>query len=125
MSAIQARVIGLIVSAVVIFGSGVWLTSAGRPYAIALQTVHKLTALAAVIVSGVPVYQAMRIGVLPTAESIVAWVAAVLVIASFASGGAVSASDAEPTWVLWLHRVAPWFAGVLTAVSVYFTAGRA
>jgi len=78
MSAIQARVIWLIVSAVVIFGSGVWLTSAGRPYAIALQTVHKLTALTAVIVIGVTVYQAMRIGALSTAESIVVWVATVL-----------------------------------------------
>ena len=124
MSAIQLRAIGLILCAVVVFGTGGWLTSAGRPYGVALQTVHKLVALAAVIIIAVTVYEPMRIGAVSTGESIVIWVAGLLVIASFASGAVVSASDSAPFWVLRLHRVVPWFAGVLAAVGVYITAGR-
>ena len=124
MSAIQLRAIGLILCAAVVFGTGGWLTSAGRPYGVALQTVHKLVALAAVIVIAVTVYDPMRVGAVSAGESIVIWVAGLLVIASFASGAVVSASDSAPFWVLRLHRVAPWFAGVLAAVGVYITAGR-
>jgi hypothetical protein len=95
MSTTQLRVIGLLVATVVIFGSGVWFTRAGRPYGVALQTVHKLVALAGLFA-----------------------------VATFASGGVVSASETAPVWVLWLHRVAPWFGGVLAAASACFAIGR-
>lgn len=105
MSTTQLRVIGFLVAAVVIFGSGVSLTRAGRPYGVALQTVHKLVALAAVVVVGVMAYQASRAGALSTLESTVVRLAGLFAVATFASGGVVSASETAPVWVLWLHRV--------------------
>jgi hypothetical protein len=124
MTAAQWRTAGLLVSAVVVFGSGIWLTRAGRPYGVGLTTVHKLVDLAAVIVIGVMVYQSHRASPLSMSEWVVVGLAAVLAIAAFATGGVLSASEDAPAWALWIHRVGSWFAGVLALASVYVVGRR-
>jgi hypothetical protein len=124
MTPAQIRSIGLAVAGLVVFGTGIWLTRAGRPYGTALTTVHKLVDLAAVIVIGVMVYQAQRSSPLTGLEWVLIAAAAVLAIALFATGGMASAIEVPPTWVRLVHRVAPWPAGILTAAAIYMLGRR-
>ncbi|MHB1341324.1 MAG: hypothetical protein ACYC77_09140 [Coriobacteriia bacterium] len=117
------RAIALAVAAAIVFGSGIWLTRAGRPYSIGPLTVHKLVDLAAVVVIGMAVYQAHRASPLSALEWAVAGAAAVLTVAVFATGGVLSATENAPAWTLWLHRVGSWIAGVLALSSVYIVSG--
>lgn len=119
MSTSTLRVAGLLVSGVVIFGTGIMLTRAGRPYGTAVLTVHKLVDLAAVVVIGVMVYRANRAVPLSAVEWAIVLAAALLTIATFATGGLVSASENPPEWAVRLHRIAPWVAGLLAAASAY------
>ncbi len=124
MSPAYARAAGLVAAAVVVFGSGIWLTAVGRPYSTAVTTVHKLVDLAAVIVIGVMVYQANRAAPLSALEWTVIGAAAVLVVATFASGGVVSASSDPPAWAVLVHRVAPWLAGIAAGAGVYLVSAH-
>jgi hypothetical protein len=112
-----ARAIGLVVAAVIVLASGIWLTRSGRPYGGLLLNVHKLVDLAAVVVIGIAVYQANRVAPLSPAEWLVIVGAALFVVASFASGGVISGVQSPPVAVLWLHRVGSWVAAALAAAS--------
>jgi hypothetical protein len=118
------RTIGLVVAAVIVIGSGVWLTRSGRPYGSLLLNAHKLVDLAAVIVIGIAVYPANRAAPLSAMEWIVIGAAALLVVVAFASGGVISGMQSPPTAVLWLHRVGSWVAAALAAASAYLIATR-
>lgn len=118
------RSVALAVAAVVVLASGVWLTRAGRPHSGLLLNVHKLVDLAAVVVIGVAAYQAHRAAPLSAMEWSVLAAAAFFVIAAFASGGVVSAMQAPPVAVLWLHRVGSWGCAGLLGACVYLLAAR-
>jgi hypothetical protein len=120
----DARAIGLVVAAVIVLASGIWLTRSGRPYGGLLLNVHKLVDLAAVVVIGIAVYQANRVAPLSPAELLVIGGAAILVIATFASGGVISGMQAPPVAVLWIHRIGSWVAAALAAASAYLVAVR-
>ncbi|HEY3316850.1 MAG TPA: hypothetical protein VGK50_00285 [Coriobacteriia bacterium] len=124
MSFEQLRIPGLVLAGVVVMTSGFWLTRAGRPYSIALTTVHKLAALVAIVVIAVMLYQANRVAPLSALELIVVGSAAASVVTAFASGGVVSASETAPLWTSWIHRTVPYLAVVLSAASGYFSLGR-
>ncbi len=125
MSFEQLRVPGLALGAIVVLAAGVWLTQAGRPYGVGLMTVHKLVALAAVVVIGVMVWQASRIAPLSGTEIAVVALAALSVVAAFASGAVASAAAAAPpAWVLWTHRTVPWAAAILSGASAWMMVVR-
>ncbi|MFH1851669.1 MAG: hypothetical protein ABIA75_04925 [Candidatus Neomarinimicrobiota bacterium] len=120
----QNKMILLVTAAAVVFISGYWLQRTGKPYGTALLTVHKLVALAAVIAIGLLVQAAGRITALSALETITVVSAAILVIAMFVSGGFIGALATAPAWVLWLHKLLPYFTAALVAVAVYQTLGR-
>lgn len=124
MASGQARTIGLLVAAAIVMGSGIWLTRSGKPYGAALLNIHKLIDLAAVVVVGVVVYQANRAAPLAGLEWAAVGAAALLVIATFASGGVISGMESPPASVLWLHRVGSWVAAALVAAAAYLMATR-
>jgi hypothetical protein len=113
------RVVLLALAGVVVLATGVVLTRAERPYGAALLNVHKLVDLAAVVAIGVAIYQANRAAPFSAGAWAVVIAAAVLVVATFASGGVISAMDAPPAGVLWLHRIGSWVAAALVAASAY------
>jgi hypothetical protein len=121
---VQLLTIGLLLSAAVVFGSGIWLARGGRPYGVGLTTVHKLVDLAAVVVIGTMVFQAHRASPLPMVEWVVVGLAALFSIAGFITGGLVSARETIPNSVLWLHRVGSWLAGILAIVCVLMVGPR-
>jgi hypothetical protein len=124
MSLDQLRVPALVVGAIVVLATGMWLTRAGWPYGTVLMTVHKLVALAAVVFIAVMLWQANRVAPLPVLQLTIAGLAAVAVVAAFASGAVVSASETAPAWVLWAHRTVPFLAAALSAASVWMVLGR-
>ncbi len=118
------RALGLVVAAVIVIASGIWLTRSGRPYGAVPLNIHKLVDLAAVAIIGIAVGQANRAAPLSTAEWLVIGGAAVFVVASFASGGVISGMQSPPAAVLWLHRVGSWIAAALAAATAYLVVMR-
>lgn len=120
----QIRTIGLVVAAVIVFGSGIWLTRAGRPYGGVLLDVHKLVDLAAAIVIGIAVYQSNQARPLSVLEWALLAVAASLFVATLATGGVSSAMAEPPAWALWSHRIGSWAAGALVLAGVLLLGAR-
>ncbi len=102
--------------------SGVWLSSAGKPYNSLLFTIHKLVALGAVIASAITLYQ-VRAGVDMTALALGAIVlTGALVLGLFITGALLSIGKPDHMAILTVHRVAPLLVTVSAATAIYLLA---
>jgi hypothetical protein len=93
-------------------GFGFWLSSAGKPYNGALFNVHKLLALAAVVLAVIQFVKALKGADSLTWIIVLLVVAALCVVALFASGAFLSIGNLDYNLLLVIHRVA---IGVLVA----------
>ncbi len=111
--------------------SGVWLSHSGKPFNGMIFTIHKLIALATVIIIGVNVYhlyQAMDANTL-VALSVIA-VSGLLFLALFISGallslipaGLLSLEKPAAEAILKIHQVAPLLALVSSMGTIYLLA---
>ena len=108
--------------------SGVWLSHSGKPYSSMIFTIHKLIALATVIIIGVNVYHLFRTidGNTLIALSVIA-VSGLLFLALFISGallslipaGLLSLEKPMSEVILKVHQVAPLLALVSSTVTMY------
>jgi len=114
----------LAVAAVIVFVTGLMLTRAGRPYGAVMLNVHKLVDLAAVVFIVVQVVAAVRGPGLAALDWVLVGSAAIVVVATFVTGGMVSASDSVATWLVTAHRLLPWPLLALLAATVYQLAAR-
>jgi len=96
---------GLLFILTVIFGF--WMSQLGKPYNGVLFNVHKLIALAAVVLSVIQTTQALREGRSQALSILLLCVVAACVIALFASGALMSLEKMNYTVLLSIHRVAP------------------
>ena len=109
--------------------SGVWLSNSGRPLNSAIFTVHKLIAVATIVVIGISVYNLYRSLDLRTfIELTVIAATALLFLALTVTGGMLSLKELLPGPVLpaaalRVHQVAPLLALVASAATVYLLAG--
>jgi hypothetical protein len=104
--------------------SGVWLSSLGRPYNTAVFTIHKLIALATVIVIASHVFALYR--ALDVRTSVVVAVIAatgLLLLALFATGALLSLKPTLPQAVLRVHQVAPFLTLASSALTMYLLVG--
>ena len=124
MSLEQLRIPGLGFAAIVVLASGLWLARGAWPYGTGWVTIHKLVALAATVAVACLVYQANRATPFSTLELVVVLFAAASVVAAFASGGVVAASDNAPAWAFPIHRIVPYVAVALSGASTYFALVR-
>jgi hypothetical protein len=86
---------------------GFWLSHLGKPYNGLLFNIHKLIALAAVVVTVIQVFKLLK-GMESQALIIVAVVVVALcVIALFASGALMSVGKLDYALTLTVHRIAP------------------
>jgi hypothetical protein len=102
--------------------SGLWLSRAGKPLNAAVFTVHKLIALAAVVVTALQTYKALTI---PEAEPIIIALIVVIglcVVALFATGALMSADKPGYRSLLTIHRIAPLLA-IVAGVGVIYLLG--
>jgi hypothetical protein len=86
---------------------GFWLSNAEKPYNGILFNIHKLVALGAVIYVCWKFGQFLQPGDFSAISTILLFIAALCVIALFATGGLMSAKMLDYTAMLTIHRVAP------------------
>ena len=111
------RAVGLVLAVVVVIATGFSLARTGRPYGTRLLNAHKLIDLGTVVFVGWSVYSASRSASLPGALWAAVALAAVCVIAGFATGGVVSANATAPGWSARAHSVSAWLAAALSAAT--------
>ncbi len=105
---------------VVTLAFGVWLSHMGKPYNGIIFNVHKRSALAAVILTALPIYRALTAPGDPQILPILLIVlAAASVVALFASGALMSLDKWSYRILLALHQAGPAVALVAVALAVY------
>lgn len=114
----------LAVAGMIVFLSGFWLHRTGSPYGVFVLAIHKLVALLALVFIGSLVISTQKAMGLSSSELWIIASALVLLIVTFGSGGIVSAKDSVPQWVVYLHRVVPYFSTALTSYSVYLVISK-
>jgi hypothetical protein len=103
---------------------GFWLSHSGRPYNGPLFNIHKLAALAAVIVTAVQLSRMLGNADSPSLLIILLVLAALCVVALFASGALMSAGKLDYALMRAIHRVAPVVMVIALALVAYLLAGR-
>jgi len=106
--------------------SGYWLSRSGKPYSTIVFTVHKLVALAAIVLLGVTIYRINQAGALSAVEVLAAIVTGLFFLGTMGTGGALSipSDKAMPAIVHKLHQVTPYLTVLSTAVTLYLLRGR-
>lgn len=100
--------------------SGIWLSHSGKPLNVVIFTIHKLIALATVIVIAVSVYHLYRaVDIRAFVEPIVIAVTGLLFLALFISGALLSRNVPLPEAILRVHQVAPLLALVSSTITAY------
>ena len=100
--------------------SGIWLSHSGKPLSVAIITIHKLIALATVIVTAAYVYHLYRAGAIQTfVELAVIAATGLLILALFISGALLSLGKPLPGAILRIHQVAPLLALACSAMTIY------
>ena len=100
--------LALVLSAVLLAGSGVWLTLGGRPYGGLLQTAHKLSAIAACALFvgiALSISHALTLGL---RESVALAALGALAATSFVSGGVIGARENTAGWLRAVHGLSGW-----------------
>lgn len=124
MMASWLRVAGVAITFLLVFITGFWLTRSGRPYGVALLTVHKLATVGILVLLGVSVYQADRIPAVNVAAWLVISLAFVGLAAMVVSGSVLSIVEPPPPAISFLHKVAPYPTLLITVVALYCLLSR-
>ena len=98
---------------------GFWVSRRGRPYNNLLFNIHKLLALAGVILTGVRFFRLDPINTFPARIVAMVGIAVTSVIILFASGAIMSIKEEESKPVLFFHQAAPVIVAV-TLIAVLF-----
>jgi len=120
----QLQVTGAGVFSLLIFLSGFWLSRLNKPYNGIIFNIHKLIALAAVVLFVITVYQTNQVASLSPVELAASVATGLLLIGLFASGALVSIDKPMPAIVLKLHHISPYLAVLATAATLFFLLGR-
>ena len=122
MSTTGVRAVGAALFCLVIFATGYWLTRSGKPYNGLLFNVHKLIALAAVVLFVAVLVRTGRAAALGTGEVIAGVVTGLLFVGLFVTGALVSVEKPMPAIVATVHHILPYLALVSTAAILYLLA---
>jgi hypothetical protein len=98
---------------------GLWLSRRGRPYNGPLFNVHKLIALATVILAVLAVYQMLKVVDAAMVIFVLLAVAAFSVAALFVSGAFMSANQGQYRVMKLIHNISPFILVIAAGCSVY------
>ena len=98
---------------------GVWLSRLGKPYNTLIFTIHKLSALAAVILTALPIIGALGRQGFQISPILLTVATLVCVVALFATGALMSTRELGFRVMLTIHRIAPAAAVVAAALAIY------
>ena len=104
--------------------SGFWLSHSGKPLNGLIFTIHKLIALAAVILLAVTVYQANQATPLSASLWLACAVTGLFLIGLFVSGALLSTGKPVPAVLLNIHRLMP-ILTLLSATGILYLLRRA
>lgn len=107
MKAIESRLLITGVLLALTLGSGIWLSRAGRPYNTGIFTLHKLIALAAVVLAVLTVRQVSAGAGLPAPAGAVLILTALLAVVLFATGAMLSIGKPDLAAIRAIHRLTP------------------
>lgn len=126
MSTVQLRFVGAGLSFLLILLSGFCLSRTGKPYSGIILSVHKLIALAAVILLGITIRRIHQAGALGAIELLVVAVGGLFFLGTMVTGGLLSIpmDKAMPGIVHKLHQVTPYLTVLSTAATLYLLRGR-
>jgi hypothetical protein len=99
---------------------GFWLSHAGKPYNGLLINVHKLIALSVVVLMIIQLSKILKSTDPVALITVLLIVAAVCVVAVFASGGLMSAGVLDYSLMLIIHRVSTPVLMIALALASYF-----
>jgi hypothetical protein len=104
--------------------SGVWLSRSGKPYNTGIFTIHKLIALATVIIGGITIRDLHQVAALvPIIEISAIVITGLLFLALFVSGALLSLDKDLNGLVNVVHKVAPALATLSAAITIYLMIG--
>ena len=104
---------------------GFWLSHSGKPYHALIFNIHKLIALAAVVVTAIQTLNALRIGETQPILIGLVIVIGLCAVALFVTGALMSAHKATGRATLTIHKVAPLLAVLAALGALYLLGGRA
>ena len=104
--------------------SGLWLSRSGKPLKTGIFTLHKLIALAAVVVTALQTYNTLKILEVQPIVVALLFVIGLCVVALFSTGALMSAEKPGYRSLLTIHRMAPLLAVVAGVAVIYLLNGR-
>jgi len=109
---------------VLTLASGLWLSRAGKPLNPLIFNVHKLIALAAVVITAIQAFNALRGA--PDQAILIALLAlaGLSVVALFATGALMSMNKPAYGVLLTIHNIAPFVAVIAMGLTVNLLARR-
>ena len=114
-----ARFVTPVIVFLLTLASGLWLSRSGKPLKTGSFTLHKLIALAAVVVTALQTYNTLTIpDVAPIIIALII-VIGLCVVALFATGALMSAEKPGYHSLLTIHRIAPLLAVVAGVTVIY------
>jgi hypothetical protein len=105
--------------------SGLWLSRAGKPLNVAIFNIHKLIALAAVVLAVLQTRGALRETGVQLALIVLLGLIALAAIALFVTGALMSMNKPAYGVLLTIHNVAPFVAVIAMALAVYLLGRKA
>jgi hypothetical protein len=124
MKTIDIRILSAGILFVLVIASGMWVTKMGRPLNAGVFTVHKLIALAALILMIVIVRTLARGIVLNPLMTVCVVLTFLFFIVMFATGAVLSFEKPAPGFVLLLHKIAPALTLMASAAAVMLMKGK-
>ncbi|MBN1372760.1 MAG: hypothetical protein JW987_12540 [Anaerolineaceae bacterium] len=119
MSATQVRLFSSGLLVVLIFVSGFWVSRAGKPYPALNFNVHKLIALAAVVLLGIVISKVNKAAPLNSNQWLGVVVAVVCAMVTILTGGLASIDRPLPAILSTLHKVFPYLSVLSTGWAMY------
>ncbi|ESA37666.1 hypothetical protein N836_35425 [Leptolyngbya sp. Heron Island J] len=119
MSENGLRMLGVAVAFLLVFGTGFYLTHFGRPYGVALFTVHKLVATGILVFLGVNIYKIYKTPALGGSAWLIVSLAVLAFVVMIASGSVLSAVKSSPTVIAAIHKVVS-YVTVLLAIAAFY-----
>lgn len=118
MQTVSLRIFGTGMFFVVIFLSGIWLSSLGRPLNAFIFNIHKFVALGAIAFIAVIVYQINNQSQLTTLQVVLTAVAGLCFVITIIAGGLCSLDRTPSDVVLRMHQLMPFVTVAMSTVAL-------
>ena len=103
---------------------GFWLSHLGKPYNGIFFNIHKLIALGAVVATAMQSYNIFKVMEPQSLIVILVIIAAICVVALFASGAFMSIGNLNYQIMKTIHNIAPVLLVIAMALAIYLLSGR-